>query len=87
MNSNFDFEEKQDQTINPISNSRLLKELTQFNIISAKEIKSLDVLNHQNISSCENFIRSTNATRETFPLISWMSIDNQFIIEQKISLI
>jgi hypothetical protein len=75
--------ENLNQNNNTNSNSRIVRELTQFNVISSKEIKSLDVLNHQNICSCEDFIRSTNATRETLPLISWMNYDTQFIIEQK----
>jgi hypothetical protein len=44
-----------------------------FNVISAKEIKTLERLTHGNICACENFIRSANAEHNTLPLISWMT--------------
>jgi hypothetical protein len=44
-----------------------------FNVISAKEVKTLESLTHANICASENFIRSANADHNTLPLISWMT--------------
>ena len=56
----------------------------QIHVISAQEIKSLDVLSNSNIVSCENFMRTTNATHEKLPLVSWMSSEMQFIVGEKL---
>jgi len=46
---------------------------TTINVVSSKEIKTLDVLTYSNICACENFIRSTGANHQTLPIMSWMS--------------
>jgi hypothetical protein len=35
------------------------------------------------MQTCENFIRRINAAHQELPLLSWMNLDIQFIIEQE----
>jgi hypothetical protein len=71
-------QEAQNPPINQLHNNN--QQL--FNIVSAREIKILKNLNHNNICECENLIKATNANQVTLPLISWINLDVQFIIEQ-----
>jgi transposase InsO family protein len=53
-------------------------------IISSQEVKVLRTLCYDNISACEEFIRSSNlTTQESLPINTWIPETNQFLIEQK----